>query len=419
MKLSFFKLRPSLSALSWFWIEFFFLITVFFLPFSKSAAEIGISTSLILWILRKFPWDERFPYQAVLTLPYALFLFFTFVSLIHVPPAGLPIALRGAFKWVKYLGIFFMGFELFQDARRQKRFIFIFILSMTLASLNGLYQASAGQDLVKHYSITAPDRYLRIKSSFSSPNDFAAFLVLAVPVSFFLWVKEKKWSVKSLCLALVFILFGVLLILTLSRAAFFGLFISIILCLILHKKIAAAIIALGIPLIFNLSFVLRENFLRSFNLRDITIIERLRFWKTTLRMIREHPFLGNGVNMFLQKFPEFASSSEKVFGYAHNCLLQMWAEIGLFGVLAFFTPLLFVLAKEAAQKWASKETFTQRDAWLVGIAAFLIQSFFDTNFYALQASMIFWIGWSFVTASAANVPTSAPPRTSDGKCAPT
>ena len=71
----------------------------------------------------------------------------------------------------------------------------------------------------------------------------------------------------------------------------------------------------------------------------------------------------------------------------------MWSEIGLFGLLAFLIPLSFYLGKGLFFNQFKTRASSLSNALLVGIAAFLIQAFFDTNFYALQASFLFWIFW--------------------------
>ena len=76
----------------------------------------------------------------------------------------------------------------------------------------------------------------------------------------------------------------------------------------------------------------------------------------------------------------------------------MWGEIGLLGLLTFLTPLVVVLARKKPR--ANKENFlgTYEDGLWVGIVAFLIQSFFDTNLYSLQTATLFWIFWAVLVS---------------------
>ena len=54
-----------------------------------------------------------------------------------------------------------------------------------------------GLDLVKRYAVDIPGRFIRMRSSFGSPNDLAAFLIAAVPVAFAAWTAEKRWNARS------------------------------------------------------------------------------------------------------------------------------------------------------------------------------------------------------------------------------
>lgn len=145
--------------------------------------------------------------------------------------------------------------------------------------------------------------------------------------------------------------------------------------------------------------MLRQNYLGNLSLSDITIGERLRFWSATWKMILAHPFLGHGVNTYFQKFPLYLPSAETYRGYAHNCYLQMWSEIGFFGLAAFLLHLAGVLGNSEVFKRAPHAVDYERKAALgIGLFAFLIQSFFDTNFYAKQTFFLFWVFWGAFAA---------------------
>jgi len=391
-------LNPRLSAVSWFFIEAFALIAVFFLPFSKSAAEAGITVSLVLWAFRKFPWNERFPALFPCTLSYLLFLFFIVLSLYRIPPQYLWDGFRGFVKWLQYLAVFFMAMEWLEDGKRRKRFLWVFIFSTALVCVNGFYQLWAGQDLVKGYTADLPGRFARVQSSLNSPNDLAAFLLFGLPLVFFLWLKENKWSLKSGLLALILVLSGLTFLLTLSRSGFLALLLSVVaFALAAGKKKVFIPLVTGLGLLF-FSKALRYNFFGSLNLQDITIGERLRFWKVAWEMIKESPVLGGGVNTFYQRFAAMAPPDELYRGYAHNCYLQMWSEVGLAGLLVFMVPPVFLFSRMLVRAVKEKTPFSLEHALWTGLAAFFIQSFFDTNFYGLQTVLIFWVFWGFLAS---------------------
>ena len=393
MKLSRWNLGPRLSSVSWFFIELFTLITVFFLPFSKSVADSAVTVALVLWILRKFPWNEAFPKLSPHLIAYSLFLAAAALSFFQISPDLRLTALHGVLKWVQYFGIFFMGFEFFEKPTRTERLLLVFTVSLALVCINGFWQFWHGVDLVKHYTADVPGRFVRMRSTFGSPNDLAAFLLLALPPAFFFWMREKTWSPRGVARLFVFTLFGVSFLLTLSRSAFFALLVSIALyAAVRNKKILVPVLAA--PLLLLASPTLWQNFFSSLNPKDITIGERLRFWETTWKMIQEHPFLGNGINTYYLKFASFAPAAETYRGYAHNCYLQLWSEVGLFGLLAFLVPFAALIPQWLFQKGAEDKEILLKHVVGVSVTAFLIQSFFDTNFFALQSAMLFWLFWA-------------------------
>lgn len=410
-------LGPKLSRVSWTAIECFALGALFFLPFSKSLAELGVFTALGLWILRKFPWNEPFPVQRPANAAYAVFLLVVLASLIHVPRELLWTGARGFFKWLKFVGLFFLFADLVKDPARARRLLWAFLVSVLLLSLNGFIQLWTGLDLVKRYAVDIPGRFIRMRSSFGSPNDLAAFLIAAVPVSFAVWLGEKKWGVKSAFFVLCLILSSVALILTLSRSAILSLgLVGSAYIIRYSKKRAVLIIAVIAAVVLFSSETLFKNYISSFSPADITIGERLRYWGITWEMIRQRPFFGNGVNMYYELFDRFAPAAETYRGYAHNCYLQMWSEVGLVGLAAFLYPFVILVSEEFFTP--SQKAFGIKQALAVSLLALLVQSFFDTNFYALQTATLFWMLWGTFAGTDSPIQTS-PNRPTEERSAAT
>ena len=396
---SIFRLNPRLSYVSLFLTESFIIIAVIYLPYSKSVAEICIITALGLWVTRKFPWDEKFSSVPIYFAGYGVFLVILLLSLIHVPQEYGFTAARGFFKWFKYIAIFFMCLEMYKDPKRVERLMLFFLGTMVVVTLNGFYQMETGLDFFKGYSAYVPGRLVRMQSSFSSPNDLAAFYLVALPCMFYFWHQKKRWSPKSAVYASCLVFFGTAFLMTLSRSAFLALVVAAGTVLIMKRQIKVLALLGGVAgLIFSFSDTLRYNFLTSINFSDITVGERLEVWSDTWNMIQAHPFLGHGVNMYYQVFPLYALASDSYRGYAHNCYLQMWSEIGVFGLLAFLVPPVVVVIGYLAENRREAQGFKLKDALFVGITAFYMQSFFDTNFYALQASVLFWVFWGLFNA---------------------
>jgi O-antigen ligase len=95
--------------------------------------------------------------------------------------------------------------------------------------------------------------------------------------------------------------------------------------------------------------------------------------------------------------------------YAHNCYLQVAAEIGLFGAGIFIAWLWQLFHRLFALTLTSQRSAAILVSGLTaGLLAFVIQAGVDTNFYSLRQAVLFWtlaglaIGYGSQTFSSAD-----------------
>lgn len=120
-------------------------------------------------------------------------------------------------------------------------------------------------------------------------------------------------------------------------------------------------------------------------------------WSTGWAMFLDQPLLGHGINTFMSNFEAYAGGSRSP-AYAHNCYLQIGAETGLLGLGSFFFFLLCLgnVCRRALRREPGSlpprllELRPVLTGLAGGVLAFLVQSVFDTNFYALRQAVLFW-----------------------------
>lgn len=126
---------------------------------------------------------------------------------------------------------------------------------------------------------------------------------------------------------------------------------------------------------------------------------RSDLWEDSLRMVLDRPNFGYGPNTFMPTFFDFGRVIRGVNHYsmptyAHNCFIQLAAEMGLWGLGSFvwilgslFQKVIGQLSREAGDY--NLKLFSA--GMLGGTVAFLGHSFVDTNLFSLQLSALFWL----------------------------
>jgi hypothetical protein len=72
---------------------------------------------------------------------------------------------------------------------------------------------------------------------------------------------------------------------------------------------------------------------------------RLAYWRTTGRMIADHPWLGVGPGNFGQMYPRYLTEADitgEVLQDPHNFALEIWASAGLFALIALLVLLTLI-----------------------------------------------------------------------------
>ena len=150
------------------------------------------STTTILQTLKMFLVSFK-PKDNYLNRPFALFMFINFVTIFtghhhDVSFRGfLGKILQGAF-------IFFSFVECMTSIKRLKIFLVVFFASVLLVCFSGLYQYFMGYEFIRGHIFDG-----RISSSLRQANDFAAYLVIVIPVLFYLFVPKIFVNKKDMC----------------------------------------------------------------------------------------------------------------------------------------------------------------------------------------------------------------------------
>jgi len=303
-------------------------------------------------------------------------------------------SIKGFSRVPKYIFLYLALVELFKnDPKRMNRFFWIIMIVSTVTFINGVFQSIFGFDFFRHNLIDAPTSLRRISSSFVHSNDFGAYIITVLPLTFLIFSslisKRKKLTILP-----VILLGFYCLLRTSSRGAWLGFLVAIIIYFFIYKKKVALLIPVALLVIIMIMPQGYERITSLFRQEQNTVWERTKLWQGAWGMIKEHPILGLGVNTFSKNFPQYKPVDYPDLRYAHNSYLQMWAEIGLLGLIIFLAIPLTILAKAfrgiKKKIKASPQGLTLLGA-ICGYVGFLVQSGMDNNLFSLVLTTLFWV----------------------------
>jgi len=305
--------------------------------------------------------------------------------------------------------------------KRKKQLLVALISAACLLSLYGIYQFFWGfQNILDYLSQREPYPYAedflarkRVFATFFSPDMFAGYLIMIMPLAagLLLEVAEKRQALSLraqlrnliLCLliGLALIAMFISLLLTKSIGAGFSLFVAFLVfsillfiqCPQLRRKIllATAIVCIVIiSMLAGMLIIRADSFLDLSNPQN-SLIQRLFFWKAGVEIIKDFPFTGVGLGNFGLIYPKYRSPRAIETHFAHNSYLQIWAEMGILGLLAwlwlilgFFRAGLRNLKVEYGQNYLTI-------GLIAASAAFLVHNLIDFSFFIPEVAFHWWV----------------------------
>ena len=354
-------IRPFISSLAF--------------PYANFTYSACLLIFLVLWLIYKGVTIKK-----IQILKYPLILFSLAIIISTIFSIDKFNSLREIYKYVTGLFLFLIITSL--TSKERIRIIRTIILAGLIISLLAVYQYFFGfQNVMDYIARKGITDYFtldylarrRVYLPFATPNALAGYLILVLPLV--LIIKDKKrWII------LLSIFFALLL--TKSLGAFLSIFLVSIIYFYLEGKLEKrkVIFLLGLLVIMGLVFMARSTTQKQHTQPIFSTTMRLSYWKDTLEIIKESPFTGVGLGNF-----NLAQSR-----YAHNSYLQLWAEMGILGIISILWLVATVF--KSALKNIPKDT--QKNQIISLIAAntvFLTHNFVDFTFFLPEVALIWWI----------------------------
>ncbi|MCD4813002.1 O-antigen ligase family protein [bacterium] len=336
-------------------------------------------------------------------------------------------------RWMEIILTAWLVFSVVVTRREMKMIAAVIIGAAVIASIIGIVQTIAGPEAgfnTGKYIFTV-DRgaTMRAYSTFGHPNQFAGYLILAIPIAFIQFVEMKKIG-QRMAVGFLAVIMLTALIFTFSRGGWLAMTLigGILIYLNIPKKMKM-IIALVITVVVTV-VVLYQGPLEktrqavmhrvasftqpekedSFGFRGVCI-------KTAVKMIRQHPWVGFGAGGYehnIRKyFDEKYYAWEAINKHIHSWYLQIWIEIGLLGLVAFLVLCFSMLFRMGRSFFNNPPDYERQllSGVIGAVLAFLIHNFFDVlSMYArgIHFGVLVGLGIAIVAYMESNQPRPEP-----------
>ncbi|MDD3375256.1 MAG: O-antigen ligase family protein [Candidatus Omnitrophica bacterium] len=396
-------------------IEYSIYGLILFIPISKAGVGIFCVLAIVAFFVKKSLCPDFSFIRDNKSIYIFLFLFVVFMamSLLNSGPylaKGLR-ALGG--KWVQYIFIFIIVADTLKTSKRIRNAVILMLSVAGLVVLSGYSQKFLGFEVFRGRPLFGG---VAVTGSFENPNDFAAYLVLPAILALSVSIINFKNKIYGFFVPMFVFLSGGALLLTLSRGAWMGFLLGGVLLAIIIKKyrhiflflilflVGIASLPVASARVMNTFASVRNSVSNpagglvgglSEASAESSIIgdpARIAIWRGAIAMIKENPFLGKGLGTFMDRFSQYVPSMGGSY-YAHNCYLQIWAESGVFSLIAFLCFVGFIFWRSVRFSFLNR----QNNLGLIcggltaGLFGFLVHSFLDTQLYSLQLKTLFWV----------------------------
>lgn len=397
--------RMSIS----FFMHFFFLsLTVSFLPFLPdmdymprmlTASLLLIPAGIFAYLIIK---ARKFIIPGRLVLNVFAISLFALVFVFYVSFKNSIIAIDAMFDLLKFtvalLLLVLLSFIFWELPDRLKIVSESITLPLFIVLVFGLVQLNVLRlDAIKNN--TEINVSYQLSSLLSNKNSLAEFILLAMPLSFFGCFKCRKFFkvVSFINILLSFILLFFIKSFSVSVALALCIVFLLVLILIAKRKqicsylklslmryciYSALVLALSSGIIIygvnaadgftKISLINKylsgEMVSESFN--ENSVFERMLLWKNSLLMIKENFWTGVGLGNWKILFPAYGYTGASYlvtdsvkFTRAHNDFLQVFAETGFLGFMAFIIIIIGAIIYAVKKYLKTGEAF-----WLVMVS---------------------------------------------------
>ncbi|MHC1695074.1 MAG: O-antigen ligase family protein [Eubacteriales bacterium] len=309
-----------------------------------------------------------------------------------------PGSLKPSLLMLCFICGYFVVVNLIRSSDIIRRSVVSIVLSSFAVSLYGIYQKVAGLDQTTWTDTSMFEEMAgRVVSTLENPNVLGEYLILTIPLSLVCLVLAKGiWKPAMAVVSGVQLL---CLVFTLSRGAWIGFIIGLVVLLYIYNSRVLAVYAAGLLCVPLLPAVLPESIIKRFtsigDLADSSTSYRVSIWQAALDMLGDlwRSGIGLGSQAFGAVYPEYSLAGIESAPHSHNLFLQISIESGLIGLLLFLALVLLLLQLTLSyiSSAPDKGLRLAAGACICSIIGVLVQGMTDYIWYNYRVFFMFWI----------------------------
>lgn len=321
------------------------------------ALVVGVAARLVLtpgwrgqridWRLTQRAWHEDWLAAGVLL---ALATYLAVICLSLMVASSRVGALKEVVKWSEVLAVTAATVWLVRASGRVRLVVWALIAAGIAEALLGY-----GQWVFATGDLGPGGANIRVFGTFAQPNPYAGYLNFALPLALALTIFGRDARERWVAGAASVLMLGAQ-VLADSRGGLLGLAAAVaVLTVVGWRKegLAGWAVLIGVPvaavawLVHLIPARIEDALLRQLRLGDLapggqvtptnySTAERLAHWLAGLRMFQAHPLLGVGAGNYNAAYAQFALPDwPEPLGQAHNYYINVAAETGVLGLVAF------------------------------------------------------------------------------------
>lgn len=357
-------------------------------PLPTTLLEVLILFTLGVYVLALLTRQAPLPRRTSLEIPIALLLVAAVIGIFVAPDHRDALGIFRAY-FVEPMAIYFVAVAVLSSLAAVENLIAAWAVGAVLFAFDEVFrfgQALAANVLHPGHAAAALD---------INPNSVALFLepLIGVAAGVALFTTGRR----RIAAVAVGAILGLGEVATLSRGGLAALAAMVAVALLtipsVRLRIALGAAAVAVAAGIFILPVLGPRVESTLN-ENGTLTLRFHIWAATLRMLRDHPVFGAGLDAYQQVMAPYRAGDPRLYPqpYPHNIFLTSWTELGVLGMVTFAATVVYLVL--AAFRGFRRAVGVERALlWGTGTAfvMLLVHGLVDSPYWKNDLSLEFWM----------------------------